>query len=664
MGLGAEGRMDGSRRRSAALILAAIVVALTMAIARPAHAAADGVQAWGANSSGELGAGTTEGPEKCGVEAKPCSTTPIAVSGLSGVTAISAGQKHSLALLENGTVVAWGSNDAGQLGNGTTTLSAVPIPVSGLSEVKAISAGSHQSVALLKNGTVMAWGAYPGDGTSSSLAPVPVGGLSGVVAIAAGGGGFDYSLALLENGKVMAWGNGTSGQLGNATNETSKVPVEVTGLSAPATAIAAGEAHSLALLNNGTVMAWGVNGLGQLGNGTEAKSNVPVAVSNLSGVTAISAGGYHALALLGNGTAKAWGDNFTGQLGDGTSTGPEQCGEVKTGCAKIPVAVSKLSEVAAVAGGEFHSLALLSNGTVKAWGNNETGQLGDGSSAGPEACGVEGSCSTTPVAVSKLSGAKGIAAGGRHSLEFGPLPPPPTNLPEIGRCVQTAIGKGIYAGPQCITLATAGRGRYEWTPASPTEKQTFLGSGGETKLTTSGHPTIKCVDANFNGEWRGPKTATVEIEFQACTNPQGALCQTSPQNKSEIKTLPLEAELGFIKNQVREGKKIVVVGLDLKPQPPLTALASYECAGSPETVRLEGSVIGEVKPINKMTIDLNLVHRTTSAGAQYPEAFEGALRDTLISTFQSGLESSSSPTTLKIKGYSGQNAAPLEIKAK
>jgi len=94
----------------------------------------------------------------------------------------------------------------------------------------------------------------------------------------------------------------------------------------------------------------------------------------------------------------------------------------------------------------------------------------------------------------------------------------------------------------------------------------------------AGHATIKCIDANISGEWRGGKTATVEIEFQGCQNPQEQPCQTA-QTKSEIKTLPLEGELGFIKNQVKEGKLVITVGLDLKPQAPLTELATYECGG-------------------------------------------------------------------------------------
>jgi alpha-tubulin suppressor-like RCC1 family protein len=665
MGLVAEERTDGSRCRGAASILAALVVALTIAIATPAQAAPNGAKAWGANSSGELGVGTTEGPEKCGPEAKACSTSPIAVGTLSGVSAVSAGRTHSLALLENGTIMAWGSNGDGQLGNGTTTPSNVPIAVSGLSEVKAISAGSNQSLALLKNGTVMAWGQYPGNGTNSSLVPVAVTGLSGVAAIAAGGGGFDYSLALLENGKVMAWGNGTSGQLGNGTTTTSEVPVEVTGLSGPVTAIAAGEEHGLALLSNGTVMAWGSGGSGQLGNGTETSSDVPVAVSGLKEVTAISGGGRHSLALLKTGSVVAWGFNAFGELGDGTSTGPERCGAfMERACSKKPVAVSKLSEVSAVAGGAFHSLALLKNGTVKAWGENEKGQLGDSTSAGPEAC-TGSSCSTTPVEVSKLSGVTGISAGGRHSLASAPPQPAPTPLPEVGRCVKVATGTGAYQGPNCIALEKAGGkfGKYNWIPVSATEKQTFGGTGGETVLATVGHSTIKCIAANISGEWRGSKTATVQIEFQACTNAKGQQCQSNPQNKSELKTLPLEAELGFIKNEVKEGKLILSVGLDLRPQPPGSDLLSYECGSVTESAHLEGSVIGQIKPIDKMTTESNLIYNTIRGAQQY-EKFEGGPSDTLTTRFQSGLESTYAPSTLKIVGETGSNAAPLEIKAK
>jgi hypothetical protein len=238
-------------------------------------------------------------------------------------------------------------------------------------------------------------------------------------------------------------------------------------------------------------------------------------------------------------------------------------------------------------------------------------------------------------------------------------------LPEAGRCVKVALGKGVYRGAACLLVALPGRGRYEWMPASATEKLTFSGTGEETILKTEGHPTIKCIDANISGEWRGAKTATVEIEFQGCQTPQQASCQTNPQNQSEIKTLPLEAELGFIRNVTVEGKTSVKVGLDLKPQPPLTELATYQCGSlGGETESVEGSVIGELRPINKMVLAQKLFYTTTTPGAQLPQSFQEEPSDTLTTKFTSGIESTSAPSTLKIRNETGKNSGLLEIKAK
>jgi alpha-tubulin suppressor-like RCC1 family protein len=653
-------RATRTQRRGSTLILAAIIAALAMAIAAPAQAAPNVAQAWGFNSHGELGNGTeTE-----------TSAVPVAVSGLSGVAAIAGGFNHSLALLEGGTLMAWGSNSHGQLGNGTTKNSNVPVPVSGLSGVTAISAGSEHNLALLSNGTVMAWGANGsgqlGNGTTeNSDVPVAVSGLSSVVGISAGS---NHSLAVLSNGTVVAWGRNSFGQLGDATTENSDVPVAVSGLSG-VVATAGGDAYSLALRSNGTVMAWGENEFGELGDGTTNPSDVPVEVSNLTGVSAISAGGKHSLALS-NGTVRAWGDNVHGELGDATSTGPETCGSLPPlGCSKIPVSVSGLKEVRAISAGKNHSLALLGDGTVRAWGSNGSGQLGDGTSTGPEPCGSE-PCSTKPVEVSNLGDVKGIGAGAAHSLAFGPTPPP-SNLPEVGRCVKVATGTGKYSGGGCLALATKPTTKkYEWMPAGFTEKLAFSGSGAETTLMTVGHPTIKCLAANFSGEWTGPKTASVNVEFQACTNAAGAQCTTvtNPNNKSEILLKGVLGELGFIHYEAVEGKVVSVVGLDLKPYPPGNpSLAEYECTGSSEKGHLEGSVIGKLTPINKMTTAQKLLYYATKAGEQHPEQFQFGPKDTLTTSFTEGLpeeSKGSGASSLNIKTESGNNAAPLEIKAK
>jgi hypothetical protein len=214
------------------------------------------VMAWGYSGLGQLGNGSTEGPEVCGFnngEPIYCSRTPVPVKGLKEVTAIAAGQNHSLALLKDSTVKAWGSNLRGQLGNGTTSGSDVPVPVSGLSGATAISAGLDFSVAVLEDGTVQAWGsdefAELGNGVQCpagedchSDLPGPVSGLSGVTAISAGSA---HSLALLENHTIMAWGLGRYGELGDRSIQEAAVPVHVFGLR-EAAGVSAGPDQSLA----------------------------------------------------------------------------------------------------------------------------------------------------------------------------------------------------------------------------------------------------------------------------------------------------------------------------------------------------------------------------------------------------------------------------------
>jgi alpha-tubulin suppressor-like RCC1 family protein len=427
-----ERRMTGPRLRGALGVVAALLFALSLAIAAPAQAHESwGAKAWGWNNHGQLGDGTSTGPEECGPAKEACSVSPVEVKGLGGVTALAGGEAHSLALLENGTVVAWGDNTDGELGDGSTTGSDVPVPVKGLTGATAIAAGNGFSLALLNNGSVAAWGQGQfdelGDGkATNSEVPVAVSGLSEATAIAAGG---RFGLALLKNGTVMSWGGNSHGQLGNGSTTASDTPVAVSGLN-EVTAIAAGNNHALALLKDGTVMAWGENTLGQLGDGSEADSHVPVAVSKLSGVSAITAGLEHSIALLSNGTVTSWGGNEKGQLGDGTSTGPEMCGSPPTkACSKTPVTVSGSSGTSAVAASSSGEFGLvLRSGFVDAWGANGDGQIGDGSPLpGPEPCGP-GSCSTKPLQVSKLALVKGIAGGGAHGLAFGPTPPVVTGV--------------------------------------------------------------------------------------------------------------------------------------------------------------------------------------------------------------------------------------------
>jgi alpha-tubulin suppressor-like RCC1 family protein len=322
-----------------------------------------GIKCWGFNGYGGLGDGTTTN-----------SAIPVDVVGLgSGVASVSAGGYHTCAVTTAGAVKCWGDNDAGQLGDGTTTNSAIPVDVVGLgSGVASVSAGFDHSCAVTTAGGVKCWGAggkgQLGDGTSTtSTTPVDVVGLgSGVAFVSASS---DDTCAVTTAGGVKCWGFNYWGQLGNGTTATSAIPVDVVGLGSGAVSVSAGYSQSCAVTTGGGVKCWGYNVEGELGDGTTTKSTTPVDVVGLgSGVASISAGAGHSCAVNTAGAVKCWGWNFYGELGDGTITN-----------SAIPVDVVGLGSGAVfISAGGNYTCAVTTAGAVKCWGYNYAGALGDG----------------------------------------------------------------------------------------------------------------------------------------------------------------------------------------------------------------------------------------------------------------------------------------------
>jgi alpha-tubulin suppressor-like RCC1 family protein len=385
--------------------------------------------AWGDSESGQLGNNSTTS------SSVPVLVTQSGVLAGKTVVSVSAGPSHSLALCSDGTVTAWGRNASGQLGNNSTTSSSVPVLVtqSGVlagKTVVSVAAGNDYSLALCSDGTVAAWGnngagQLGNGGGGVSRVPVLVtqsGVLAGktVVSVSAG---ISHSLALCSDGTVTAWGVNFHGELGNNSTTNGRVPVLVTqsGVLAGKTvvSVSAGSSQSLALCSDGTVTAWGGNFYGELGNNSTTNSSVPVLVTQsgvLAGktVVSVSAGDYQSLALCSDGTVSAWGDNVYGQLGNNSTTR-----------STVPALVTQSGVLAgktvvSVAAGYEYSLALCSDGTVSAWGSNGYGKLGNNSTIP----------SSVPVLVTQSGVLAGktvvsVSAGISHSLAIGSIPNSP-----------------------------------------------------------------------------------------------------------------------------------------------------------------------------------------------------------------------------------------------
>jgi alpha-tubulin suppressor-like RCC1 family protein len=364
------------------------------------------MRAWGTDSDGELGDGSRT----------PVSDTPVQVKLPSGVTptATRAGCLDSVALTSKGTALAWGNDSFGQLGDGgsaTARSKPVTVKLPKGTKLTSVRAGCAHDLALTSTGKVLAWGlnndGQLGDGTTRNRhAPVQVKLPKGTKATAISTGCYD-SLAVTSTGKLYAWGFNNDGQLGDGTTKNRHTPVQVKLPSgAKVTTIAAGCHHTLASTSQG-LFGWGDNSQGQLGNGNTTSTTTPVPViflirgQPLGKITGLFGGCDDSMALFAKGALLAWGNNNAGQLGNGTTTSSDK---------PVGVKVPSGDKIKSVAEGCFHSLALTTTGAVLAWGENSSGQLGTGSTAN----------SDVPVSVDLppglLAAAIGSGPAAEHSL--------------------------------------------------------------------------------------------------------------------------------------------------------------------------------------------------------------------------------------------------------
>jgi alpha-tubulin suppressor-like RCC1 family protein len=438
------GLVLGSNERSDALLMAR-VIPVSAGSQACALTPTSGVQCWGANPDGELGNGSTApsptptdvsglasgvtalapgiGAHSCalisgglqcwgpnnegqlGDGSKTTRLAPVSVVGLSSnVVSVARGLEHTCAVTDTGAAECWGDNAHGELGDGTTTSRSAPVPVEGLPPVSVLAAGGFFTCALTLTGAVKCWGmaAQLGNGANGgdSSLPVDVDGLtSGVVDLSVG---LDHACAVTAVGQVECWGSNGAGDLGDGTTTNALSPVTAAGLPTDVTQVSAGDDHTCALTAEGAVFCWGNNVHGQLGDGTEVSRPTAVALTGLaSGVSYVTAGAEFSCAFMAVGTIKCWGDDDSGQLGDLAAGAP-------------PTRVTGLSATT-IDASLFHTCSVEASGGAACWGYGGNGELGDGSHT----------TSSSPVEVSGLPGSvSAISAGYQHTCAIAGLSVP------------------------------------------------------------------------------------------------------------------------------------------------------------------------------------------------------------------------------------------------
>jgi alpha-tubulin suppressor-like RCC1 family protein len=336
------------------------------------------MQVWGDGSNGRLGHGVSS-----------ITDTPYINNKAIRVTTPAGGTNFGVAILENSKMITWGANDLGQLGLGNQTSTTVPTEIDLWNGFDDVDAGDRFVMATLVNGNVVGWGnnsrnqlGFTSGGTAYETSPYILNNISGVIAIACGN---SHVLALLSNGDVYSWGGNDYGQCGvdpssSITVTAPQQMIDGSGLPSPVAEIDCGLYHSLIRFDDGSVTAYGLNGDGQLGDGSTTNSFAGVSAGISGTAIDIAAGGEFSMALLNSNVVESWGKNDNGQLGGGDST-------LSSNVTPIRVKINSgqdLSDVVEIAASETTGYARISGNTVHSFGKGLEGQLGNGSRNGAQ----------------------------------------------------------------------------------------------------------------------------------------------------------------------------------------------------------------------------------------------------------------------------------------
>jgi alpha-tubulin suppressor-like RCC1 family protein len=357
LALGTMAGAGGASASPAALSAPAVSTVATGYGHTCAIRADDTLWCWGSNYSGELGDGTTT-----------ARTSPVRVGDVATWASIDAGTSYNCAVRADGTLWCWGNNFRGQLGDGTTTSRTAPVRVGDSTAWASVSAGDSHTCATRTDGTLWCWGfnrfAQLGVGTDPYIAttPVRVGTAADWAAVTTG---YAHTCAVRTSGTLWCWGNNTDGQLGVGDLSYRATPAQV-GTATTWSGVSAGYAYACAVRTEGTVWCWGENGYGQLGvSGTH--QTAPVRVGDGTSWSGVRASFDTACALRTDSSLWCWGNNSTGQLDDGTTTH-------RNAPTRIGVAATTWTNDYAVG---YHICAYRTDGSLRCWGNNANGQLGD-----------------------------------------------------------------------------------------------------------------------------------------------------------------------------------------------------------------------------------------------------------------------------------------------